>query len=74
MKCQKNTNYTSDLAEIGSLFSKNQCVEYLLCVEDFLSKDAWVTPLKDKNAKTVLNGFIGIVNEYKLKPNKLQVD
>ena len=74
MKCQKNTNYTSDLAEIGSLFSKNQCVEYLLCVEDFFSKDAWVTPLKDKNAKTVLNGFIGIVNEYKLKPHKLQVD
>ena len=30
--------------------------------------------MKDKKAKTVLNGFIGIVNESKRKPNKLRVD
>ena len=34
----------------------------------------WANPLKDKKAKTVLNGFIGIVNKSKRKPNKLWVD
>ena len=35
---------------------------------------AWVKLLKNKKAKTVLYGFIEIVNESKLKPNKLWVD
>ena len=30
--------------------------------------------MKDKTAKTVSNGFIGIVKESKLKPNKKWVD
>ena len=29
--------------------------------------------LKDKKAKTLLHGFIGIVNESRRKPNKLWV-
>ena len=39
----------------------------------FLTKYAWVKPLKDKKGKTVLNGFIEIVNESNDKPNKLWV-
>ena len=31
-------------------------------------------PLKDKKAKTILNGFIEIVNESKRQPNKLWSD
>ena len=30
--------------------------------------------MKDKKAKTVLHGFIEIVNKYKYKPNKLWLD
>ena len=30
--------------------------------------------MKDKNDKTVLNGFIAIGNKFKSKPNKLWVD
>ena len=30
--------------------------------------------MKDKKAKTVLHGFIEIVNKYKYKPNKLWID
>ena len=30
--------------------------------------------LRDKKVKTILNGFIGIVNESKRKPKKLWVD
>ena len=35
---------------------------------------AWVKPLKDKKANTVLNGFVETVNKSKRKPNKLWVD
>ena len=54
--------------------SKNKNVEYLLCAIDVSSKYVWVKPLKGKKGKTVLNGFIEIVNESNPKPNKLWVD
>ena len=56
-----------------SLSSKNKIVKYL-CVIDVFIKYAWVKSLKDKKGKTVLNGFIEIVNEFSSKPNKLWVD
>ena len=59
---------------MGSLSSRDQNVRNLLCVIDVLTKYAWVKPFTDKKAKTVLNSFIGIVNESKHKPNKLWVD
>ena len=45
-----------------------------MCIIDVFIKYTWVKPLKDKNAKTVLYGFIRIVNESKGKPNKLCTD
>ena len=36
---------------------------------DVFTKYAWVKPLKDKKSKTVLHGFIEIVNESKRKLN-----
>ena len=45
---------------MGSLFSKNKNLRYLLCVIDVFTKYAWVKPLKDK---AVLNTFIEIVNK-----------
>ena len=45
-----------------------------ICVIDVFTKYAWVKPLKDKKSKTTLNAFIGIVNEFNRKPNKLWVD
>ena len=47
---------------------------YILCVIDVFTKYAWVKPLKDKRGKTVLNGFIKILNESNCKPNKLWVN
>ena len=41
---------------------------------DFVTKYVWVKPLKHKKAKTVLHGFIAIVNKPKRKPNKLWLD
>ena len=45
-----------------------------MCVINVFSKYIWVNILKDKKAKTVLNGFIGIVNKSKRKTNKLWTD
>ena len=50
---------------MGSLPSKNWGIKYLLCVTDVFTKYAWVKPSKDKKVRTVLQGFIEIVNESK---------
>ena len=47
---------------MGSLSFFNRGVKYLLSVIDVFTKYAWVKPLKDKKAKTVLDGYIVIVN------------
>ena len=70
----KGNIWAKNLAEMGSLSSKNKNVKYLLCVIDAFTKYAWVKPLKDKKSKTVLNDLIEIVNESNRKPNKLWVD
>ena len=41
---------------------------------DVFTKYAWVKPLKDKKAKTVLNAFIKIENESNSKSNILWAD
>ena len=41
---------------------------------DVFEKYAWVKPLKDKKPKTVVQGFIEIVDKSNHKPNKLWVD
>ena len=43
----KDNIWAADLAEMGSLSSKNQGVKYLLCVVDVFTKYIWVKPLKD---------------------------
>ena len=55
---------------MGSLSSFNRGVKYLLCVIDIFIKYAWVQPYEDKNAKTVLYGFIEIINKSKRMPRK----
>ena len=66
----KDNIWAADLAELWSLSSFNSSGKYLLCLIDIFTKYVWVKPLTDKKAKTVLNGFIGIVNKSKCKPNK----
>ena len=59
---------------MGSLSCTNGDIKYLLFVIDVFTKYDWVRPLKDKKSKTVLHGFVEIVNESKRKPNKLWID
>ena len=70
----KDNIWAVDLAEMGSLSSKNKHFKYLLCAIDVFTKYVWVKPLQDKNGKRVLNAFIEIINESYHKPNKLWVD
>ena len=46
----------------------------MLYVIDVFTKYSWVTILADKRAKTVPDGFVGIVNESNGKPSKLWFD
>ena len=71
----KGNIWSSDLAEMESLSSKNKNVKYLLCVIDVFTKYGFVKPLKDEKGKTVLTAFIKIVNESNRnnKPNKLWI-
>ena len=70
----KDNTWAADLAQLGSLSCKNCGVKYLLCVIDDFTKDAWITPMKDKKAEIVLHGFIRIVTESQCKSNKLWDD
>ena len=70
----KDNIWAADLAEMGSLSSKNRGVKYLLCAIYVFINYARAKPLMDKKGKTVPTGFIEIVNESNRKPNKLWVD
>ena len=55
--CKIENIRAADLAEKELLRSKNKNIKYLLGVVNIFSKYAWVKPLKDKKAKTVLNAL-----------------
>ena len=44
----KDNIWTSDIADMESLSSKNENIKYLLCVIDVFIKCAWIKILKDK--------------------------
>ena len=57
-----------------SLISKfNKGIKYLLCVIDLFSRYAWVVPLK-KKGDIIVEGFQGILDKSKRKPNKIWID
>ena len=73
-KFKRRKVYARFKDNMGTLFSKNKNVKYLLCLIDVCTKHAWVKALKDKKCETVLNAFIEIAKESNRKPNKLWVD
>ena len=62
--------WSADLADMQSLSKCNKGIKYLLCEIDLFSKHAWVVPLKDKRANTIVNAFQKIVSKG-CKPNKI---
>ena len=66
----KDKIWAGDLAEIGSLPSKNRGVTYFLSVILVFIKYVWVKTLKVTKGKTFIHGIIEIVNKSIRKPNK----
>ncbi len=52
----------------------NENVRYLVTCIDVFSKYAWVIPIKNKEAKSVLDAFKNIIRNSGRKPNNLQSD
>ena len=62
-----------DLADMQSLSKYNKGIKYLIYTIDLFSKYAWVIPLKDKKATSIVNAFQKVILEGR-KPNKIWVD
>ena len=57
------------------LISKfNKGFRFLLCLIDIFNKYAWVVPLKDKIGVSIVNAFQKILDDSKIKPNKIWVN
>ena len=62
-----------NLADMQSLRKHKKGIKYLLCAIDLFSKYAWVIPLKDKRAISIVNAFQKIISKGR-KPIKIWVN
>ena len=70
----KDNIWSADLADMQLLSKYNKGIRFLLCVIDIFSKYAWVVPLKDKKAISIVKAFQSILKQSNRKPNKIWVD
>ena len=63
-----------DLADVQNIAKENDGFRYLVTCIDVFSKFAWVEPIKNKKAESVLEAFQLIISSSKRKPNFLQSD
>ena len=73
-KHYKRYQFQMDLVEVQHLSSKNDGVRYLLNCIDIFTRYAFVRPLKDKSAPTVLNAFKSVLEEAVTKPYMVVMD
>lgn len=64
--------WQADIMDMSWISKKNKHFKYLLTIIDCLSRYAWVFPLKDKSAMSVLNSSKELFKTR--KPLKLQTD
>ena len=65
--------WEADLAIVQDVAKENDGVNCLLVVIDVLSKYVWVRAMKNKTARSLLEGFNSILSEGR-KPEKLRTD
>jgi hypothetical protein len=70
----KRYQFQMDLVEVGQFADKNDGVKYLLNCIDIFTRYAFVRPIKDKSAKTVLDAFKSILQEAQTKPFMIVMD
>ena len=63
----KDNIWVADLADMQLISKFNKRFRLLLCVIDIFSKYAWVVPLKDKKAASIVNAFKKILKESDTK-------
>jgi transposase InsO family protein len=63
-----------DLIDMHAFANKNSGVNYVLVVVDCFSKYLWVFPLKDKQAKSVIDSLSALFMRYEGFPRILQSD
>ena len=63
-----------DLVDLSSLSHVNDDYKFILTCIDVLSKYAWVVPMKDKSAKSLVDAVAYIFTISKRMPNKIQGD
>lgn len=66
--------WDTDLASFHSFEEDNDGFKYLLCVIDIFSRYAWVKPMKNKTAPTIVKAFEQILDESGRKPHRLRSD
>jgi transposase InsO family protein len=70
-----DAQWQADLADMQTLAKENGGMRYLLTVIDVFSKYAWVIPIKDKGAKTMVAAFEDLFRLAKGRvPKRLQTD
>ena len=52
-----------DLGDMHLLSKYDKEIKYLLCAIDFLSKHAWVVPIKYKKGTSIANAFKKIISK-----------
>ena len=65
--------WEADLVDMQEFQSQNDNYKYILTVIDVLSKYAWVVPLKDKSAKSIVEAF-KIILQGNRKPFFIRTD
>ena len=69
----KDNIWAADLAEMGSLSSKNQGVKYLLCVTDVFTKYAWVKPLNIVGDRLRITDYKNILSKAHTKNPSIEI-
>jgi len=63
-----------DLMDMQELEKQNNGDKYIFSVIDVFSKYGWLLPIKDKQAKTIIEALKHIINEIDVKPDKIWTD
>ncbi|KAK7576269.1 hypothetical protein V9T40_012555 [Parthenolecanium corni] len=69
-----NDLWESDLVDLQKLQKENNGIKFLLTTIDVFSKKAYVEPLRDKTAHSIIQAFRRIFEESGLRPVNLRTD
>ena len=68
---QKRYQFQIDLIDLGNLVEENDSNRYLLTAIDIFTRFAFVEPLKNKTAKTFMEGFESVMKRAKQFPRRI---